>query len=56
MRRAFARNGLTISIVGDIDAKTAGALIDRAFAGLPAKDDLKPVAASQRRAGSAAAS
>src|SRR5208283_1138742 len=42
-RRAFARDGLTISIVGDIDAKTAGALIDRAFAGLPAKGDLKPV-------------
>ena len=33
-----------ISIVGDIDAKTAGALIDRAFAGLPAKSELKPVA------------
>ena len=44
VRRAFARNELTISIVGDIDAKTAGALIDRAFAGLPAKNDLKPVA------------
>ena len=43
VRRAFARNGLTISIVGDIDPKTAGALIDRAFAGLPAKNDLKPV-------------
>ena len=47
VRRAFARNELTISIVGDIDAKTAGALIDRAFAGLPAKNDLKPVAARQ---------
>jgi zinc protease len=44
VRRAFARNELTVSIVGDIDAKTAGALIDRAFAGLPAKNDLKPVA------------
>jgi len=43
VRRAFARNELTISIVGDIDAKTAGALIDRAFAGLPAKNDLKPL-------------
>jgi zinc protease len=43
VRRTFARNELTISIVGDIDAKTAGALIDRAFAGLPAKGDLKPV-------------
>jgi zinc protease len=44
VRRAFARNELTVSIVGDIDAKTAGELIDRAFAGLPAKNDLKPVA------------
>ena len=43
VRRAFARNGLTISIVGDIDPKTAGALIDRAFAGLPAKNDVKDV-------------
>ena len=44
VRRVFARNELTISIVGDIDAKTAGELIDRAFAKLPAKNDLKPVA------------
>ena len=44
VRRAFARNELTVSIVGDIDAKAAGALIDRAFGGLPAKNDLKTVA------------
>jgi len=44
VRRVFARNELTISIVGDVDAKTAGALIDRAFADLPAKNDLRPVA------------
>ena len=44
VRRVFARNELTISIVGDIDAKTAGDLIDRAFGGLPAKNDLKAVA------------
>ncbi|MDO9412763.1 MAG: pitrilysin family protein [Pseudolabrys sp.] len=44
VRRVFARNELTISIVGDVDAKTAGELIDRAFAKLPAKNDLKPVA------------
>jgi zinc protease len=43
VRRAFARNELTISIVGDVDAKTAGELIDKAFGGLPAKNDLKPV-------------
>jgi zinc protease len=49
VRRSFARNELTISIVGDIDAKTAGALIDRAFAGLPAKNDLRPVANASPR-------
>jgi len=42
--RVFARNGLTVSIVGDIDDKTAGELIDKAFGGLPAANDLKPVA------------
>jgi len=46
VRRAFARNGLTLSIVGDIDAKTAGELIDRAFAGLPGKNDLKTIPAA----------
>jgi zinc protease len=44
VHRVFARSQLTVSIVGDVDAKTAGELIDRAFAGLPAKNDLKPVA------------
>jgi len=44
VRRVFARHGLTISIVGDVDAKTAGQLIDRVFAGLPVDSDLKPVA------------
>ncbi len=43
VRRVFARNGLTVSIVGDVDAKTAAALIDRAFGSLPAKNHLKPV-------------
>ena len=46
VRRAFARNELTVSIVGDIDAKAAGALIDRAFGDLPAKNDLKTVAST----------
>jgi zinc protease len=43
VRRAFARNELTIGIVGDIDAKTAGGLIDRVFGDLPAHNDLRPV-------------
>jgi len=49
VRRVFARNELTVSIVGDVDAKTAGELIDRAFAGLPAKNDLRPVATASLR-------
>ena len=44
VRRAFARSELTVSIVGDVDAKTAGELIDRAFGALPASNDLRPVA------------
>ena len=44
VRRVVARNELKVSIVGDVDAKTAGMLIDRAFGGLPAKNDLKPIA------------
>jgi zinc protease len=43
VRRVFARNELTVSIVGDVDVKTAGELIDRAFAKLPAKNNLRPV-------------
>ena len=46
VHHTFARNELTISIVGDVAEKTAGALIDRAFAGLPAKNDLKPIPAA----------
>jgi len=41
--RVFARNGLTVTIVGDIDDKAAGALIDRAFASLPEQNNLRPV-------------
>jgi zinc protease len=46
VRRVFARDTLTLSIVGDVDAETAGKLIDRAFAALPQKGDLKPIAAA----------
>ena len=44
VRRVFARNELKVSIVGDIDEKAAGELIDHAFGGLPARNDLKPIA------------
>ena len=43
VKRVFARNELKIGIVGDVDAKTAGALIDRAFGTLPAQSNLRPV-------------
>jgi zinc protease len=43
VRRVFTRDGLKIAIVGDIDAKTAGEMIDRIFSALPAKGDLRPV-------------
>jgi zinc protease len=49
VRRVFARNELAISVVGDVDAKTAGELIDRTFGSLPVKNDLRPVAEAKPR-------
>jgi zinc protease len=43
VRNVFARDNLTVSIVGDIDAEAAGKLIDRVFGALPAKGTLAPV-------------
>jgi len=45
-RRVFARSTLKISIVGDIDAASAGQLIDKTFGGLPEKPELTAVAAA----------
>ena len=42
-KRVFARATLKIAIVGDIDAATAGLLIDKAFGGLPAQPELGPI-------------
>jgi zinc protease len=42
-KRVFARATLKITIVGDIDAATAGVLIDKAFGGLPAQPELGAV-------------
>jgi zinc protease len=42
-RRVLARDNLKIGIVGDIDAETAGKLIDLTFGTLPAKAQLKPI-------------
>jgi zinc protease len=43
VRNVFARDTLTVAVVGDIDADAAGKLIDRAFGGLPEKAVLAPV-------------
>jgi zinc protease len=39
----FARTGLTLAVVGDIDADALGKLLDVTFGALPAKGDLAPV-------------
>lgn len=49
VKRVFARNELKIAIVGDVEAKAAGALIDRVFGALPASNDLRPVATAVPR-------
>jgi zinc protease len=43
VQRVFARETLKIAMVGDIDATTAGRLIDQTFGSLPAKPELRPV-------------
>jgi zinc protease len=42
--KVFARDNLRVAIVGNIDAATAGRLIDQVFGGLPAKAEVTPVA------------
>jgi zinc protease len=41
--RLFARGGLKIAVVGDVDAATLGTLLDKVFAGLPAQTQLAAV-------------
>ncbi len=43
-RRVIARDRLVIAVVGAIDEPGASALVDKVFAELPAKGDLKPIA------------
>jgi zinc protease len=45
-RRGIARDQLLIAVVGAIEEKEAAALVDKAFADLPAKGDLRPVSAA----------
>jgi len=41
--KVFARDGLTVAVVGDIDAEALGQLLDKTFGTLPAKGNLAPV-------------
>ncbi|NJM29953.1 MAG: insulinase family protein [Rhizobiales bacterium] len=42
-KRLFVKQGLTISVVGDIDSATLGALLDKTFGALPEKAEGGPV-------------
>ncbi|GAA3841611.1 insulinase family protein [[Pseudomonas] carboxydohydrogena] len=42
-KKVFARDGLSVAVVGDIDADALGKLLDATFGTLPAKGDLAPV-------------
>lgn len=43
VRRVFTRDTLKIGVVGDIDAKTLGKMLDRVFGGLGKESDLRSV-------------
>ncbi len=43
LKRTFARDNLTIAIVGAVSAQEAGEMVDTIFAGLPEKADLRPI-------------
>ena len=47
--RNFARDNLVIAVVGDIDAKTLGALLDKTFGNLTQTAELTPVPSTQPR-------
>jgi zinc protease len=42
-KKVFAKDGLIVAVVGDIDAEALGELLDKTFGSLPAKGDLTPV-------------
>jgi zinc protease len=49
--RTFARDRLRVAVVGDIDAKTLGGILDAIFGGLPATAKLTPVTRTEPKAG-----
>jgi zinc protease len=48
-RKVFARDNLKIAIVGNVDARAAGMLVDRVFGSLPERSALSPVATASPR-------
>jgi zinc protease len=48
--RVFAKDTLRVAVVGDIDAKTLGVMLDRIFGDLPAKAKLVPVTRTEPKA------
>lgn len=49
-KRSFARDNLRVVVVGDIDAKALGTLLDTVFGTLPAKAQISPVSATEPKA------
>jgi zinc protease len=49
--RTFAKDTLRVVVVGDIDAKTLGGMLDTVFGPLTAKANLTPVVATEPKAG-----
>lgn len=50
VKNVFARDTLKVGMVGNIDPATAGALVDKVFAGLPAHASLREVPFAQPKA------
>jgi zinc protease len=48
--RVFAKDALRVVVVGDIDAKALGVMLDEVFGALPAKATLSPVAKAEAKA------
>ena len=49
--RVFAKDTLRVVVVGDIDAKTLGSMLDTIFGALPATATLTPIAATEPKVG-----
>jgi zinc protease len=50
-KRVFAKDNLRVVVVGDIDAKSLGPMLDEVFGALPAKASLTPVAKTEVKVG-----